>query len=378
MAEAERVQLTLDDDLSALIGRIYESARDPPAWDRVMEMLKARMGACCVLFSTADFTHSELSRTQFFGNDSQAFIDGTRRYAERLYHHDPSFDFAVRHPLARFCHTADIIPRAHYLDHPFIHWNRTVIGSTHWLVGYTPPSDDFTFGVSIHPPAEQGPVRDADIRLFRVLFDHMDRALRLAARPPFLADPDRAQLLIDRHGRVTAASDAAAQILARGDGLDLRSKRLTAHHHGDHRRLRAMIEQAALPILEGKDRHGGQGGAVAVTRPSGLPDWLVVATPLPPMQALQGCRSAAVLVRIVDPSGPLPETIVRRWETLFGLTPAETRLAVSLVRHGDGPREAAARLHIAYATARVQLASLFRKTGTHSQAQLVLLLSRLR
>ena len=60
----------------------------------------------------------------------------------------------------------------------------------------------------------------------------------------------------------------------------------------------------------------------------------------------------------------------------FGLTRAEARLATALMREAalDG---AAARVGVTLATARNQLQSVFHKTGTHAQAELVALLARL-
>jgi DNA-binding CsgD family transcriptional regulator len=58
---------------------------------------------------------------------------------------------------------------------------------------------------------------------------------------------------------------------------------------------------------------------------------------------------------------------------LFGLSAAETRVAERLMM-GDSPEQAATTLSIKTSTARWHLASLYRKTGTSRQAQLVRLL----
>ena len=57
----------------------------------------------------------------------------------------------------------------------------------------------------------------------------------------------------------------------------------------------------------------------------------------------------------------------------FGLTPSEARLALHLVI-GETLRSAAAELHISYETARTQLKSIFGKTGTCRQAELVVVI----
>jgi DNA-binding CsgD family transcriptional regulator len=62
-----------------------------------------------------------------------------------------------------------------------------------------------------------------------------------------------------------------------------------------------------------------------------------------------------------------------RLKMLFGLTPAEAAFAMEIVK-GDGRRAAAQRRGIACSTARTHLSSIFEKTGTRRQAELVRLL----
>ncbi|MGH7248268.1 MAG: helix-turn-helix transcriptional regulator, partial [Pseudomonadota bacterium] len=57
----------------------------------------------------------------------------------------------------------------------------------------------------------------------------------------------------------------------------------------------------------------------------------------------------------------------------FGLTLAETGLAAEILK-GYGRKAAARRRGISDATAKSQLSSIFEKTGTHRQAELVRLL----
>jgi DNA-binding CsgD family transcriptional regulator len=64
------------------------------------------------------------------------------------------------------------------------------------------------------------------------------------------------------------------------------------------------------------------------------------------------------------------EAILRQF---FGLTPAETRLAILLLQHRS-VEEAAERLDISLNTARTHLKKLFEKTGTRRQSELVSLL----
>jgi DNA-binding CsgD family transcriptional regulator len=59
----------------------------------------------------------------------------------------------------------------------------------------------------------------------------------------------------------------------------------------------------------------------------------------------------------------------------FGLTAAEARLALRLLA-GESVRDAAHALGITYESARSRLKSIFQKTGTHRQGELIALLAR--
>lgn len=63
-------------------------------------------------------------------------------------------------------------------------------------------------------------------------------------------------------------------------------------------------------------------------------------------------------------------------EQIFKLTPAEARLTLLLVS-GKTLNEVADKLHLSVATVRTQLKTVFEKTHTHRQAELVVLVSRL-
>ncbi|WP_027168627.1 helix-turn-helix transcriptional regulator [Mesorhizobium sp. WSM3224] len=83
----------------------------------------------------------------------------------------------------------------------------------------------------------------------------------------------------------------------------------------------------------------------------------------------------SIIVALLDRqprTGPNPETLRK----MFGLTCAETDLALRLAS-GDAPLEIAERSRLSRTTIRTQLASLFAKTETRRQAELVALLGRI-
>jgi DNA-binding CsgD family transcriptional regulator len=121
-------------------------------------------------------------------------------------------------------------------------------------------------------------------------------------------------------------------------------------------------------------------GPIATFKPVGAlaPDQRVIARPAIEIIAIaaQGIavRPARVenIIALRDPARP-PLLAVADLERLFGLSPAEARLATRLV-DGATPDEAAIGLGISRNTARSQLQAIFMKTGVNRQGDLIRLL----
>lgn len=363
--------MALDEGISKLIGRIYESADDNARWQRTILDVLALTNTRCAVQTVSDLSHCNMVRTTTFGSPLRN--DGVSEYqSENLYASDPSFCWAMRNPNARFCDTSEIAPIKASKDFDFVEWNRNEwTGSTHWLVGYTAPGDELTFGLSVHPGPHDGPVSSDGKTIFKMLFEHMERAIRLASRPLLLSSERAPLMLIDRRGAVRHVSPAAERLLSEGDGLIMQKWCLRATDPASSRHLDQAINSALSAL-----RTGAPGSSVSLPRPSGKRDLLVTVQPLLfPPSPFDAFRPAALL-RVVDPDSGLPPSAGDRWTALFGLTPAESRFAEALIGGDQNLRHTAEWLGISYATARVHLRQLFDKTSTHSQAQLARLLTK--
>lgn len=362
--------MALDENVSNLIGRIYESAESPAAWQRLLEDIRTHLGAKCLMQTTADLGHGHVHQSVVIGD--QLRPEGVEEYKAHAFELDASFRWASRHPDARYCDTEDLFFSADdNLRDEFTRWNLNEwIGSRNWIVGYTAPGDELTFGLSVHPWAEATLPADKK-RLFKMLFEHMDRAMRLNARAPLLFDGSKPQVLIDCLGYVRGASQAARELLGKDDGLSIWDGRLHATDGAANGRLVAAMRSALAALSD-----GGFGGAVAIPRQSGRRDLLLTVVPLiNPPSPFHAFRPAA-LVQIVEPESPFSASAAAHCAQLFGFTQAEAHFADVLMNAEQNLRQAADELGITYSTARVHLKHLLEKTGTHSQAQLSRLLSR--
>ncbi len=167
--------------------------------------------------------------------------------------------------------------------------------------GITKPVDDLSFGFALHPPKENGPAGEGATKLHALLFDHVRRALRLAARPPNLSGSAEIVIILDTSGRVLSMSPRAEQIVQRRDGLTIEQRQLV----GRTTDVTARLDSAIKSALQ-SSRNGGSGGGVRLPRSAG-PDWLTLVSPCPrsfdhlPIRSPAAVLRAYAVISTIDP-----------------------------------------------------------------------------
>jgi DNA-binding CsgD family transcriptional regulator len=252
-------------------------------------------------------------------------------------------------------------------------------------IGLVERGDDGVSVVSINRSERQPAFHGQDAALLSALIPHLRRGLQLHKR---LLSADlrvtdlsgvveampHAVMLVNALGRVTMINGAASRLVALRDGLTMDGGELRTADHAANEQLRTAIADACRTSAgEGI----GSGGRLLLRRPSGRRSLVAVVSPLSRARTsveLRAAGSAGAMVIVTDPeSGEAPSADLLRM--LFHLTPSEAKLAQLLVR-GVPLGEAAGQLGVAVETVRKKLQSIFEKTGTHRQAELVTLLLR--
>ncbi len=221
-----------------------------------------------------------------------------------------------------------------------------------------------------------GPFTPDEIAVFSAAIPHIRRAVRLSiavggAAQSGMMDAltalNQAAILLDDRGFVVRTNAAADAFL--GDGLTATRGRLRATHAPADVALQRLLDNVCWP---GAASAAPAVDSVALRRRSGRP-LIVQASPLvnTARDLFQRARALVVISSLEALFEPKPE-ILRQ---AFDLTPAEVRVAHQIVA-GGGLGAAAAALELSANTVRTHLKSLFAKTGTHSQSELAVLLSR--
>ncbi|MEO9190945.1 MAG: LuxR C-terminal-related transcriptional regulator [Acetobacteraceae bacterium] len=181
-----------------------------------------------------------------------------------------------------------------------------------------------------------------------------------------------AVFLVDRDSTVLEMNQAAAGLLRRPDcPLRYESRRLRTATSQTTGWLHASIGRA-VEMIRGGEAHGPAMLRLPKADDSGMIG--VMVAPVRRGDTLGLAVEPLALVFASDPADKMvlgDEALMR----LLGLSAAEASVATSLV-NGDSVEEIADRRTVSRETVRVQLESVLGKTDTHSQGQLIALVTR--
>lgn len=359
--------MSLDEGIADLVGKIYQGAHDPAIWNEALDGLIHYTDSRFVMVSAVDLDSGKYSSSNFYGADDARFLDGVRDYKDYKYQTDPTLSFGKRHPDAGFVSMPMAIAGSgtDYSDNPYAMWTRDILGVGASIVCYTKPLDNLIIGVSLHPPAWRGAHSDQDIRLFRMLFEHMKQSMHLSARPVDLNSATEAVLMLDSTGMIYACSDAAEQRFAQCDGMRIRNRRLCIEDNSEASRFGKLLRSAL-----GATSMGGIGGGMRISRPSGQPPWIMKISPLPRI----GESRPAATVQILCADTPCKDTDTALMAQLFGLTPTEATVATYLQR-GLADAAIANHMNVRLSTIRSHVKAILAKADVRTKAELAHLLT---
>jgi DNA-binding CsgD family transcriptional regulator len=237
-----------------------------------------------------------------------------------------------------------------------------------------------TATLNITRPASRGQFERADLELAGKLHPHFIRAFDLGQKlavnkalstgfATVFNESVHGLFLVSGDGRVQHMNPAAEAMVAARKGLQIHSGKLAALDPSSARALQTLIGRASASDAEART-----GGSMPLTVAGGVVPMSATVAPvrLPTVAMLGGAPAAIVCVTDVEAGVKLPE---QRLRELFGLTPAEARLALALFE-GASLAEAAEGLTISRFTAQNHLARIFEKTGVNRQATLIKLMMR--
>jgi len=243
-----------------------------------------------------------------------------------------------------------------------------------WVAGVKVAAGDDLWCLAIQRSADEGPFAPGEIRRLSDLSRSLSTAAATArafgfARAEAALDAfemsGSAVVMFDRSGDVFRFNKAAEGLL--GNDLQIVRNRLVSRDQ-----VATTALDRALHALLWRADGGSLRPPVVLRREEGHPILAYVSRLSGvAVDCFAPCQIIAVLVDLEA----RVELVERDLMSIFNLTPAEARLA-SRLSSGRSIEEIAAELNTSYETSRKQLKSVFLKTNTHRQAQLVALLAQ--
>lgn len=358
------------EDLSSLIARIYDASGDATAWELVLSDLARLIGVPSLGFRIEYRPHgvfrAEGLRQAWVGLPERL----TQRYVdEGFWREDPWVPAAERFPvgmlvtgrrdlelqdprIARSAFVNELIKPAGFVD---------VIGSV--LIRNDDTIVTFsTMHDGTSPESEKEIcrwLRTFSPHIMRSIKTELDREIMTLAVDELGGTDEMALFLVTETGLIAYANGSGEHALR--DGSFLRSEggprgRLRARDPGDDRQLQALLVGArsgfSLRLRVDDERS-------------------IIVNGAPTMQG--GRRYTRVLC--ID-TASIPKMPTRILEQAYGLTSAESRLAV-LIGQGASPKDAADTLGVQVSTVRSQLVKVFDKCDVRRQSELVRLVQQL-
>jgi len=367
-----RIEKIVDDHLLDLL---YAAATHRERWSELLERLCHSFDALGGSFVGHSFSAGESFFTAFHGLDPEVY----RNY-EPLVAEDPRVKYIQSFPGKPFCCSLDL-PRNN------LHASRV------YREFLRPNGVEYTLAVAVDYDTDQGwalgllrgpdspPFAENDRDALGTLVPHLRRAVAIQ-REFMRLDSERwavvdlldqypmGTIIADGDGRVVFASRAAHQMIERDAGLAIRHGMIWAKRGNESSALHAAIHEA---VEQARSRTNGTTATLLpLSRPSSDRPLEVRIAPVMRDRAPQGMNGhgppvAALFISDPDlPGERAPELLTR----LYGLTRAEANFLATFLRAGNVPKTAEA-LGISVNTARSHLRSLFRKTGTGNQAELM-------
>lgn len=358
--------------VAGLIEGFYEAAIRPELWNGLLGQLAEALGAeGCYLVPGTGSSFRPMCSTSMAESCEAGLKEGWFDRNPRL-----TRGFSMVTSTQEIV-TESMLFSPWELDHLPFHAEFVSRFKARWFAGLDLAGQGATgLAMTAERLARQEPFSSSEIGTLRRLVPHIQGAGRLAlqlasARDEGLLDGfaclDCGVLLLDWTGRVVQVNATAESLM--GSSLTIRDGRLTARQKDCDASLQKLVGM----VLTRRPLHESAPiGTVAVEQPGARP-LVIQAAPLA-RTAADLFQQAKAILMILDPDAARTpgEPLLRQ---VFGLTSAEAAVARALCM-GHDVEDIAQTRGVSVGTIRTQMKTMFGKTDTRRQAELVALLAR--
>lgn len=362
--------------LSQVLEALYEAPLDPSRWEEFLKLTAAAVGAEAAALLLHDFADAPpLVARQW------SIPPETTRHCGEYHAGLNIWRQAVTKASDWLGTSKQVVSFAELQGTEFYDDLLAPFGMPNGIFAMVERGPSRVANLSLYRSREAGPFQERDLDVVRFLCPHIQRAYRLrsylagsrkqrASLQAALDSLAMGVILLASRGQVVTMNHAAERLLADDDCLQATGEGLRARDPDESARLGQLVHEATTASEEQELRPAG---LLTISR-ANAPALLLSVSPIRDFE-LNEAHPVRAVVFVSDPAQRVRPTHATL-RALFGLTPAEYRLAM-LLADGQKPAAIAEMVGVSRNTLKSQLSGIYRKRGTSRQAQLVRLLLQL-
>jgi DNA-binding CsgD family transcriptional regulator len=368
------------EELSQVVGDIYDASLDPALWPTAIESICRYVGAASASLHSQDAIRRTTDALFWWGGASSA-AHYFQAYVEKYGKINPIFPGVIFFDIERPVAVPDVISCDEFVQTRFF---REWLAPQSLMDGLFSNLEKGVTSCAVFTAmrhAKQGPVDDRMRQRFELITPHVRRSMLIgkvielhrveaAALADTLDELASAIFIVDSTGRIIHANVAGHRLIAESDVLRGTGGRLSAFESKSGQNLLDVFAAA-----QAGDAAVGKGGiAVPLTARTGeryVAHVLPLTSGARRKAGVSYAATAAMFVRKTGLDLPSPPEAVAGE---FKLTPAEVRVLFAIVQIGGVP-EVAPVLGISEQTVKSHLHRVYEKTATKRQADLVKLVA---
>ena len=372
------------------IDLVYEAAEKPERWRSLYEQLQEAIGVKSIHMLALDKRHGTLS----YSDGANLPVQGELAYMQHYRFIDPRMPVILERPLGQWTHCHEFLDDKFVAAHPFyqeflIPYDRRYLSACKLV-----ETPEATVIFAAMNGAAQGPMTPEALAFMDNLLPHLRRACRISLQNfvystqalvgHMLVNKLRQPvILMTVGGDVMHSNEAAQELLRSTDLVQVEEGRLKLPRHQLQELLRVSAEmEKAMKIAANEEAPSVETSAASQFRSlhitdDGTPESVYAFfTVLSPQSAMGtfGLRPVVMLLFYHPRSAPAIDSSLLY--AVFGLTPAECRIA-TLLAEGLSLKQIAQVQGTQHETVRKQLRSIYQKTSTNRQPELIRLLLHL-
>ncbi len=325
--------MAIEAELLALVARIYDAALEPELSPAVLRDAAALVGAPSGVIAFQDFTGSDSSFIDSTGRDPSVW----KSYNEHYSLVSPCVEM-MKSSGERTYATQVLLPDAELVRTEF--YNDWLLPQDiHYHAGAVVLRTVGALGlVEFQVGRRHGPFPPQALRAIALLAPHFKRAIGIgktlgavrgerAAALEALGRLDTGTILLDEQGRPVYVNAAAEQWVRAGVGLRVAAAGLRAQDADEDARLQRLVTGA---LLAAQGKGTASGGWLLLRNGGDTPAVVVTVSPLGAARLSSGLPQGRICAAVFLSRQPVSPGLMGLLRGLFGLTAAETRVALAL------------------------------------------------